>query len=47
MEYMCAILNCALRSLAYSVCGSFDSEIACFGRPSPRTKQTGRLVLYE
>ena len=43
MEYMCAILDCALRPLAYSysVCGSFDSEIACFERPSPRTKQIG------
>ena len=41
MEYVCAILDCALRPLAYSVCGSFDSEIACFERPSPRTKQIG------
>ena len=47
MEYICAILNCALRPSAYSVCGSFDSEIACFGRPSPRTKQIGRLVYDE
>ena len=44
MEYMCAILNCALRPLAYSVSGSFYSEIACFERSSPGTKQIGRLV---
>ena len=44
MEYMCTILDCALRPSAYSVSGSFDSEIACFERPSPRTKQIGRLV---
>ena len=44
MEYMCAILNCVLRPLAYSICGSFDSEIARFERSSPRTKQIGRLV---
>ena len=41
MEYVCAILDCALRPLAYSVCGSFDSEIACFERASLRTKQIG------